>query len=181
MSEKNISAKISKLSPEEKKQLINKTAQAAFDNETNYMGCSQSTLAALQQHLSLEQPAVFKSASGLAGGVGRTGEGTCGALVAGVIAISLICGRDKLEPVLTSVGYQEAINRSATLCDRFEEQFGSLKCHDVQRKVTGRAWNLRDPKEREELHLTAITACANVCRKAAELATEVILEPTKPE
>jgi len=178
MSEENLSAKISKISPEEKKQLIKKIGQDAHDNEMTNMGCSQTTLAALQKHLDLEEPATFKAASGLAGGVARTGEGACGALAAGVIAISLIYGRDKLEPALTSTGYQEAMNRSAMLCDRFEEQFGSLKCHDIQRKVSGKAWNLRDPKEREKFHDAALGECANVCRKAAELAAEVILEPT---
>jgi len=178
MSEENLSAKIREMSPEEKKKLIKKIGQDAYDYETLYHGCSQSTLAALQKHLDLEDPAVFKSTSGLAGGVGRTGEGTCGALTAGVTAISLIYGRDKLEPAIDSAGYVEAMRRSGILCDKFEEQFGSLKCHDIQRKVSGRAWNLRDDKERMEFIEAMTAACSEVCQKAAQLAAEVILEPT---
>ena len=178
MSEKKLSAEIGKMSPEEKKQLAKKIGQDAYDNEMQYHGCSQSTLAALLKHLNLENPAVFKSTSGLAGGVGRTGEGTCGALSAGVTAISLIYGRDKLESAMESAGYAEAMRRSGILCNKFAEQFGSLKCHDVQRKISGRDWNLNDEKERLEFISVMTPACSDVCRKTAEFATEVILEPT---
>lgn len=177
MPEKELLARISKMSRREKKELIKKIGQGAYDNEMTCMGCSQTTLAALQKNLGLEEPSVFRAASGLAGGVGRTGEGACGALVAGVMVVSLICGREKLEPASISNAYLEAMNRSGILCDRFVEHFGSLKCHDIQRKVTGRAWNLRDPEERNKLHDGALAECSNVCRKAAELAAEIILEP----
>ena len=94
------------------------------------------------------------------------------------MTISLIYGRDRLEPAAESTGYQEAMR----LCNKFEEEFRGLKCHDVQEKVFGRTWNLRDDKEREEFIENGLhDTCADVCQKAAELAAAVILEPTGPE
>ncbi len=182
MSEKSLIAKIRKMSLGEKEKLIKTIGLDAHDNEAKYWGCAQSTLAAFQKHLDLEDSAVFKSSTALAGGVGRTGKGACGALAAGVMAISLIYGRDRLEPVAESTGYQEAMRLSGILCDKFEEEFRGLKCYDVQEKVFGRTWNLRDDKEREKFIEDGLhDACADVCQKAAELAAAVILEPTEPE
>lgn len=177
MPEEKLIARIREMSPEEKEMLIKKIGQDAHDNEAEYWGCAQSTLAALQEHLGLEDGAVFKSSTALAGGTGRTGRGVCGALAAGVMAISAIFGRDKLEPVEESIGYQEAMRLSGILCDKFEEEFTGLTCHDVQRKVFGRIWNLRDDKERQGfieggLHDT----CAEVCQKAGEMAAAIILK-----
>lgn len=182
MSEKNLIARIREMSQVEKEKLIKKIGLDAHDNEAKYWGCAQSTLAAFQKYLNLKDPGVFKSSTALAGGVGRTGGGACGALVAGVMVISLIYGRDKLEPAEESTGYQEAMRLSGILCDKFEEEFKGLKCHDVQKKVFGRTWNLRDDKEREEFIENGLhDTCADVCQKAAELAAAVILEPTEPE
>lgn len=172
-----LAAEFRQMSPGEKQKVIKQIGQDARDNELNYRGCAQATLAALQKHLNIGSPAVFQSASNLSAGIGRSGEGACGALSGGAIAIGLVFGRDKLEPAVNSPGYQEGMNRTAKLCDRFQEQFAGIKCHDVQRKISGRAWNLRDPAEQQSFMETAHPLCAEVCRKAAEFAAEIILEP----
>lgn len=182
MSKKAFLAKIRRMSTEEKEQLIKKIEQTADFNERTYYGCSQCTLAALQLHLNIGDAAVFKAASALAGGIARSGE-VCGALAGGIMAIGLVYGRDKLEDLKTSPSYQEAMERSGRLCDRFKKEFGKLRCRDVQKAVFGRSWDLRNPEENEQFfnRLEADDKCANVISKTARLAAEVILEPLESE
>jgi len=131
------------------------------------------------KNLGLEDMATFKATTGLSGGLGRTGESACGALAGGVMAIGLVYGRDKLERTADSDAYKETMRRAGILCDRFAEEFGSTKCHDVQLKMYGKAWNMRDPNVYEDLRATLDkdNRCADVTGRAAELAAEAISEP----
>ena len=94
------------------------------------------------------------------------------------MAIGLMYGRDKLERPEESLPYQETMGRAGILYDRFTKEFGSIKCHDVQFKVYGKTWDFRNEEMYEELRETMMkeNRCANVVRKAAEFAAEVILE-----
>ena len=58
-------------------------------------GLSQCTLMGVFEALDIEDNSVFKAATALADGVGLTGDGHCGALSGGVMAISYIFGRRK--------------------------------------------------------------------------------------
>ncbi len=53
-----------------KDELIEQAAQAGFEYEHTYRGCAQCTIAAVQETLDLKNDAIFKAASGLAGGCG---------------------------------------------------------------------------------------------------------------
>ncbi|MFW9913167.1 MAG: hypothetical protein ACFFEU_11880, partial [Candidatus Thorarchaeota archaeon] len=58
------------------------TFKKAFDLGQEYeqkcTGCAQTTIAAIFDSLELWSEDVFKAASGLADGLGLTGDGTCG-------------------------------------------------------------------------------------------------------
>ena len=56
--------------------------------EKECTGCAQTALAAIFDTLGIENDDVFRSASGLADGLGLTGDGSCGALVGGALARS---------------------------------------------------------------------------------------------
>lgn len=161
-----------------KKQLILKIEETACSRAKAYRGCSQWPLYALQKHLKLGDIHTFRAASALAGGVAGSGE-TCGALLGALLAIGLAYGRDELESVETSGAFAEALERSVSMCDRFKNEFGSLRCHDVQQAIFGRSWNLRDPEERNDfLNRHDIDKCSDlVIRKSAGIAAEVIMEP----
>ena len=133
----------------------------------------------LVQNLGIENLPTFKATSGLSGGLAGTGESACGALTAGVMVIGLFYGREKPEKMDESVAFQETNRRAGILCDKFAKKFGSTKCHDVQLKVFGKAWNLRDERAHEDMAATLgkKNKCADVARTAAELAAKVIMEP----
>lgn len=156
--------------------LVAKIGEAAYVYERTYHGCSQCVLAALQDCLSLGNRDSFKAATALAGGIARMGT-TCGSLVGGIMAISLAFGREVLEDSATSQGYAQAMDLGGELCLRFEKEFGSTQCREIQRSLFGRSFDLRNPQERKEFRIAgSYEKCPQVARRAAELAAEVILD-----
>jgi C_GCAxxG_C_C family probable redox protein len=156
--------------------LITTIREKAYVYERTYHGCSQCVVAALQQGLGVGSQDSFKAATALAGGIARMGS-TSGALVGGLMGISLAFGREVLEDSTTSQGYARAMELGGELCRRFEREFGSTQCRDIQKSLFGRSFDLRDPREREEFRKAGgYEKCPNVAGKAAELAATVILE-----
>src|SRR4030042_7102056 len=76
--------------------LLKRVEESAYDYEKAYHGCSQCVLQAIQDHLEVGDAATFRSASALAGGVALMGD-SCGALIAGIMALGLVFGRRKIE------------------------------------------------------------------------------------
>ena len=163
---------------EKKKKLTMEIEETACNNAKAYRGCAQWPLYAIQKHLKLGDKHTFRAASALAGGVAGSGE-TCGALLGALLAIGLAYGRDELESIETSNDFAEALERSVTMCDRFKNEFGSLRCREVQQAIFGRSWDLRDTEERNDfLNRHDIDKCSDlVIRKSAGIAAEVIMEP----
>ncbi len=156
--------------------LITTIGETAYVYERTYHGCSQAVLGALQTHLGLGSQDSFKAATALAGGVARMGN-TCGALLGGIMGIGLAFGRDVLEDAAVSQGYGRAMDLGAELCRRFEKEFGSTHCRDIQKFLFGRRFDFRDPREREEFREAGgYERSSHVALRAAELAAAVILE-----
>ena len=76
-----------------------KAYDLAFRYEAEYGGCAQTTLAAIFDALnvdSAEAEGAFKSVTGAGDGIGVLGDGTCGAVIAGVMVIGYFFGsRDR--------------------------------------------------------------------------------------
>ena len=156
-------------------KIIEAVGNAAYENEKTYHGCSQCVLRALQDHIDLGDNLTFKAASALAGGAGRMGE-ACGSLLAGVMAISLAFGRDRLELTSDSPAYQKAQQLAGELGDQFIEEYGSIRCWDVQTAIFGRSFNFRDPADVQAFREGGgYEKCPEVARKTARLAAEIIL------
>lgn len=75
----------------------------------------------------MEEELILKLATGLGGGILRTGS-ICGALISGVIALGTKYGRRSLED-------EESVNRTMELGSElhrwFEREFGSTRCFDI--------------------------------------------------
>jgi C_GCAxxG_C_C family probable redox protein len=156
--------------------LVARIGETAYVYERTYHGCSQCVLAALQDCLRLGNRDSFKAATALAAGIARMGS-TCGALVGGIMGVSLAFGRERLEDSTTSQGYAWAMDLGGELCRRFEKEFGSTECRDIQRSFFGRSFDMRDPQEREEFRKAGgYEKGSQLARRAAELAAEVILD-----
>jgi len=144
----------------------------AGDYEELFASCSQGTLLALQEHFNLGNAEVLKAATAMPG-MALRGE-TCGAVVAGMMALGLAFGREKPDD-LAAVSRTTAACRK--LCKRFETEFGSCNCRDVQHHIFGRSFNLTDPREGMEfVKANAIKKCRLPAERAARITGELILE-----
>lgn len=177
---------------EEKERLLDEVAKTAQSYEEEYGGCGRSTLSAIQKCLGIcdqekFQP-LFQSMDALTGGVAYHQE-MCAAVIAGVMAISLAYGPDKMEPLLPQDNlpmsdairkHKEAVQRGHDFVNRFNNEFDGMRCREVQRKVTGRYWDMGNPDE-WALFITKPyhDKCGLVTAKAAALAVEVIMEPSE--
>jgi C_GCAxxG_C_C family probable redox protein len=156
--------------------ILEKAFESARKYEMKCTGCAQTTLAGIFDALDIENDDVFRSASGLADGLGLTGDGSCGALVGGSMVISYLFGREKkdfpdmLKPMRSYMMVKK-------LHDRFVEQYGVCRCYDIQKRLVGRTFNLYDPSELEKaIEAGMVDHCSKVVGTAARLATELILE-----
>lgn len=152
----------------------------AFELGKNYEmangGCPQCTLAAVFEVLGIEDEAVFKAATALADGVGLTGDGHCGALSGGTLAIGYLYGREKKD-FADIMRLVEANLLAKKLRDRFVEKYGTVRCRDLQQKFFGRFYNLYEPAELEAAFKAGmLNTCSDVVGEVARMTVEIILE-----
>jgi C_GCAxxG_C_C family probable redox protein len=157
--------------------VIEKATQLAWNYEQKYGGCAQAVLATIKETVGNISDEVFQSATGLAGGVARTGN-ACGALTGGVMALSCFWGRpynDYADP-----GKRRA--RTFSICkklvDKFQETYGSPNCNKIQEKIMGRSYNLGDPNDFEQFIKDGghDDKCTSVCANSVRWTLEILNE-----
>jgi len=155
--------------------IVERASQLAAEYEKTCTGCAQSAVAGLLDAFEIDGEDVFKAASGLADGIGLTGDGSCGSLTGCAMVIGLIFGRDRKD-------HRDMMKpmQSYLLCKELHEQiireYGSCRCHDIQQKIMGRTYNLLDPTELEEaMKGGMLEHCAGVVGRTTRRAAELIL------
>jgi mannitol-1-phosphate 5-dehydrogenase len=174
--------------------------ELGFEFEKVYHGCGQCALAAVLESLASFSPdvplrdvdgaenpvtarisraryeAVFEAATGLAGGIGLAGDATCSAFTGAVLAFGMLYPRrrDHFD------GDRDNKYRTYAMAERLRkhylERYGSLTCHDIHRHELGRAFDLRDPTEREAFEAAGAheDKCTGVVAQAVQWAVEII-------
>ena len=158
--------------------LLKRAYELGFQYEETFHGCAQCAVAAIQDTLGLEDDGTFKAANGLNAGLGCSSRGTCGALAGAVMVISSLCGRPR--ELFNDVNRirAKAYGPAQRLLERFEQEFDSGICGEIQKRLMGGSFNLLRPEERdmflkagaEEIH------CPDVVGKASRWAVEIILD-----
>ena len=171
------------------KELLEEVEKRAFKYSQEYKACSQCTLLPIQEVFDLTSDDVLKGATGFAGGIGRSGS-VCGALSGGVMALGLLYGRDgetmkhpdenvrsrRREEIEEKLGILIKKLRS-----KFEEDYGTIICDDIETKLFGRSFDKWNPEDREEKGRLGgyEDKCPTVVGKAARWVAELILEEQK--
>ncbi len=160
-----------------KDKLLDLVENLGTEYERKFGGCSQCVVGAIRDVAGGVDDSVFKAATGLAGGVGLSGA-TCGALTGGVLVIGSFIGREYHQFADPGKIRFKTFDLSRHLVARFEKEYGSSLCHDIQKKIMGRSYRLFDEKE----HNAFIQAgghddkCPKVAGKAARWVAEILLE-----
>ena len=159
-------------------KLINKVSEIAYRNEKQYGGCAQAVIGAFKELTGSKiHNDVFKAATGLIGGIGISGN-ACGALTGAVLVSSIYLGREYDNfPDPEKIRFKSC-ELSKKLTDRFIEEYGTVNCWDIQRKIMGRSYNSWDKKEYAEFLKAGghDTKCPSVCGNAARWTMEILLE-----
>jgi C_GCAxxG_C_C family probable redox protein len=157
-------------------KILTKAFESGKRHEMESGGCSQCALAGIFEALDVENADVFRAAAGFADGVGLTGNGHCGALSGGVMAISYLFGRKK-EDFGDMMKLLDSCILSKKLNDQFLEKYGTCRCADIQTKFFGKFYNLYDPSEfKAAAKAGVLDTCSTLVGEVARMTTEIILE-----
>jgi C_GCAxxG_C_C family probable redox protein len=138
--------------------------------------CAQCVLAGVLEAMDMLNNDVFRSATGFADGVGMTGDGHCGALSGGVMAISYIFGR-KREEFSRRGKMLKALLLSRRLQNMVIEKYGTCRCHDLQVKFYGRFFNLRAPADIEAATKPGVVEpCSTLAGEVARMTVQLVQE-----
>jgi len=133
-----------------------KAFKLAYDFDLKYGECAQATLYALQNIYNKKDDSIFKGMVALAGGGLHRCDGSCGVFSASIFFMGLFAGRgfEDLDNNTDDPSAHEKLNSLFAIGDiiykKFIENYGSINCSDIQRKLLGRSYFLRDPDEIEK-------------------------------
>jgi len=163
-----------------KEEILEKVYNLAYKYEAERGSCPQCVYSAIMETLDIGDPHTVKAADALAGGTALSTEGTCGALVGGLMAISSVVGRT-YEDFSANEGKRRVFQISKKLYDRFIEEYGSPLCKDIHMKLFGRTFDFFDPKEYDEFEKMGahVDKCTSVSGNVARWTAEIILDNFK--
>lgn len=153
------------------KSVLGETAyQKALQYELDYGCCPQCVLATVQETVGVVDDITIKASHGLSGGGGLMGEGACGALTGGLMAVSARFGRDR-DKLHRGRGMNN-FTKTKDLVERFRQEFGGITCQELQHQFTGRTYDMWNPKEYQAFS----DARGEQCARATALVTKWVVE-----
>jgi C_GCAxxG_C_C family probable redox protein len=162
--------------------LMKKAYELGYSYEAEWGDCSQATIRSLMEMYQNTDKEVFKALSGFHGGGGCEGDGSCGAYAASIYYLSMLFGRE-LEELGKDPDDPEAgavLGRLNELVkevhDNFIEEYGSVICSQIHRKLYGRPFYLNDEDEVKKIMDRGAHdwGCTSVVGNAAKWTVAVI-------
>lgn len=161
-------------------ELIQKAYDLAYRYEAERGSCPQCVYSAIMEALGVGNKETVQSLDGMAGGTALSAEGTCGALVGGLAAISTLVGRT-YEDFSAGERKRRIFRYAKKLYDRFNSEYDSILCKGVHQKLFGRKFNLLDKEEYAEFDRMGahVDKCTSVSGNVARWTAEIILNDLK--
>jgi dihydrofolate reductase len=104
-------------------KLVEEKAKAMFGPKG--LLCAESVLKTVSDEAGVISPLIPRIATGFCGGIART-RGMCGAVAGGVMALSILYGRDNTEQ-----SYETVYEMVQRFLRAFEEDYRSTNCFDL--------------------------------------------------
>jgi C_GCAxxG_C_C family probable redox protein len=139
-------------------------------------------LLVIEELFDLKADDALKAATAFGGGIARMGS-VCGALLGGAMALSLLYGRSVEEMRQGQPGGKGKTEDKLALltqklAGKFEKEYNSQVCNDIEKKLFGRSfdkWNPDERRKKEEMGAYK-DKCPSVVGKAARWVAELILD-----
>jgi C_GCAxxG_C_C family probable redox protein len=165
----------------DKEKMFEEVYNKAKAYELKGGNCAQCSIAAIFEMLGVEDEGVFRAATGLADGVGLSGDGHCGALSGGTMAISYFFGRKKED--MSRIGKQlRALLLAKKFHAEFVKEFSTCRCMDIQKKQFGRFFDLYNMEDLKAAQAAGMPEkCSTLVGKAARMALKIILDEQAQE
>ncbi|HEY59209.1 MAG TPA: hypothetical protein G4N92_00760 [Anaerolineae bacterium] len=159
-------------------QRANEAYKLGFQHEKIYHGCGQCVLAALMDVLDTFNEEVFNAATGLNGGIGLVGDATCSAYIGGAMIMGLLFPRRRENFDADRQNKYKTFHLIQALRQKFINEYGSITCHDIHRRIYGRSFDLREGVEREKFEEAGAhkNGCTEIVGKTAKWTVEIISE-----
>ena len=138
----------------------------AFELTHRTCNSAQASLACLQQVFGKQDQALVQASFAFEGGLAFTTKGTCGALTGCSLFMGQLLGEGSLkerDPTTGSLCEEMVL----TLAERFVEEYGSIRCEDIQATLFGCSFNLQSKSGFEEFRSAgAPQRCPDLVGKA---------------
>ena len=159
-----------------KDEILNLAYEKGKEYQLENSNCAQCTLIAVLEALGMEDDGLLRSATALAGGLGLTANGQCGALSGGAMAIGYLFGRKK-EDFANMKKIIKSNLLTKKLHDWYLEKYGNIRCADIQLKLMGRVYDAYDPAELEQAAKDGFSnISSSLVGEVARMTTQIILE-----
>jgi C_GCAxxG_C_C family probable redox protein len=156
----------------DRQTLAQQAYEKAMKYELDYGCCPQCVLATVQETVGIVEDQTVKASHGLSGGGGLVGEGVCGALTGGILALSAKYGRDRAN--LDKGRYINNFKKAKELTERFRHEFGGVTCRELQQKFTGRTYDMWDAGEYKAFDTARGRQCANATGTVTRWVVEML-------
>ena len=140
--------------------------------ELDYGCCPQCVLATVQETIGIIDDQTVKASHGLSGGGGLLGEGVCGALSGGLLALSAKYGRDRDK--LDKGRYINNFMKAKELTERFRAEFGGVTCRELQQQFTGRTYDMWDAADYQAFDTARGGKCAHATGTVTKWVVEIL-------
>ena len=160
------------MSDDPKQTIAEQAYHKALQYELDYGCCPQCVLAAVQETIGIIDDHTIKASHGLSGGGGLMGKGACGALTGGLMAISAKRGRDRDK--LAKGRFVNNFQKGKELVERFEKEFGGITCEELQKRFTGRTYDMWNAEEYRAFDQARGQQCAHATATVTRWVVEML-------
>jgi C_GCAxxG_C_C family probable redox protein len=160
------------MSTEDKQVLAQQAYDKALRYELDYGCCPQCVLSAIQETVGVIDDSVIKASHGLSGGGALSGQGACGALTGGLVALSAKRGRDRDK--LDKGRFINNFKKGQELVDRFRAEFGGVTCQELQHQFTGRTYDMWQAEEYQAFSDARGEQCAHATATVTKWVVEMM-------
>jgi C_GCAxxG_C_C family probable redox protein len=160
------------MNSDEKQALGEQACEKAIRYELDYGCCPQCVLASVQETVGGIDDQTIKASHGLSGGGALLGEGVCGALTGGLMALSAKYGRDRDK--LDHGRYINNFQKAKELSERFRVEFGGVTCQELQKQFTGRTYDMWNAEEYKAFDIARGQQCARATGTVTKWVVEML-------